>query len=211
MAMHLCFTLVVLVHSWLYYIESYYIAPRLWFPYLLYYVIFSSPESFVDLRFISSKTDFSPFFWKVQSGFWLCLVPSMAVQAWLVQALSHTSEIWVFRKNAFSVVGFFFFPPMKPLVVVNISFEFWIVSALIGLRLLLLGGCDCSPCYNFCYLKFLYRNSLGSTHWRDFSSVSLIFCGWWILTAITDSQPKKTPLQKECKMRGGWSVYQTLI
>lgn len=58
----------------------------------------------------------------------------------------------------------FFFPPMKPLVVVNISFDFWIVSALIGLRLFLLGGQDCSPCYNFCNLKFLYRNSLGSTH-----------------------------------------------
>lgn len=91
----------------------------------------------------------------------------------------------------------FFFSTYEALVVVNISFDFCIVSALIGLRLFLLGGQDCSPCYNFCNLKFLYRNSLGSTHWRDFSSVSLIFHGWWILTAITDSQPKKNHLYKK--------------
>lgn len=93
----------------------------------------------------------------------------------------------------------FFFPPMKPLVVVDISFDFWIVSALIGLRLFLLEGHDCSPWCNCCYLNFLYRNSLGSTHWRGFSSVSLTFCGWWILTAITDCQPKKHLYKKNVK------------
>lgn len=99
----------------------------------------------------------------------------------------------------FLLWDFFFPPPMKPLVVVNISFDFWIVYALIGLRLFLLGGQDFSPCYNFCYLKFLYRNSLGSTHWRGFSSVSLIFHGWWMLTAITDFQPKKHLYKKNVK------------
>lgn len=126
MAMHLCFTLVVLVRCWLYYIESYYIAPRLWFPYLLYYVIFSSHESFVDLCFISSKADFPPFLWKVQSGFWLCLVPSMAVQAWLVQAQSHTNEMWVFHKNAFSVVGFLFFPTYE--AISSCEYQLWLLD-----------------------------------------------------------------------------------
>lgn len=148
----------------------------------------------------------------MQSGFWLCLVPSMAVQAWLVQAQSHTSEMWVFHKNAFSVVGFLFFPTYE--AISSCEYQLWLLDCFCSdsFETAFLGGCDCSPCYNFCYLKFLYRNSLGSAHWRGFSSVSLIFCGWWILTAITDSQQKKkNPLQKECKMRGGWSVYQTLI
>jgi len=79
---------------------------------------------------------------------------------------------------------------MKPLVVVVVSFDSWIVSALIDLRVFSLEGYDCSPCYSYCYLKFLYRNSFGSTHERGFSFVSLIFCGWWILTAITDLNEK---------------------
>lgn len=95
---------------------------------------------------------------------------------------------------------------MKPVVVVDISFDFWIVSALIGLRFILFEVHECCPCYSYCYLKFLCRNSLGSTHWRGFSSVSLIFCGWWILTAVTDLSTKKTSVQKECKMRDGQSV-----
>lgn len=93
----------------------------------------------------------------------------------------------------------FFSPPMKLLVVVNISFDSWVFSTLIGLRLFLLGGHDCSPCCNFRYLKFLYRNSPGSTHWKGFSSVSLIFRGWWILTAITDSQLRKHLYKKNVK------------
>lgn len=62
------------------------------------------------------------------------LVPSLAVQPEPLSRHIHTSERGAFHKNAFSIVGFFF-QPMKPVVVVDIGFESWIVSALIGLRL----------------------------------------------------------------------------
>lgn len=94
---------------------------------------------------------------------------------------------------------------MKPLVVVNISFDFCIVSALIGLRLFLLGGQDCSPCYNFCNLKFLYRNSLGSTHWRGFSSSSMD--DGYSLQSQTLNQKKKHLYKKNVK----WEVAELSI
>lgn len=132
------------------------------------------------------------------------LVPSLAVQAWTTSRHTHTSKIRAFHKNAFSI-GIFFSPPVRR-VAVDIGFDSWIVSALIVLRFFLLEGHDCCPCYSCCYLKFLYRNSLRSTHWRGFSSVSLILWGWWILAAITDLSTKIKSVKKECKMRDGWSV-----
>lgn len=56
------------------------------------------------------------------------LVPSMAVQAWIVQAQSHTSEIWMFHKNAFSIVGFFFFPTYE--AISSCEYQFWLLDCL---------------------------------------------------------------------------------
>lgn len=97
-------------------------------------------------------------------------------------------------------ISFFSPAPMKPVVVVDISFDFWIVSALIGLRFILLEVRECCPCYSYCYLKFLCRNSLGSTHWRGFSHLFLSSSAddGYSLQSQT-SQPKKHLYKKNAK------------